>query len=122
MSVTGPDFISLQVRDLERAAQFYEGHLGLQRAPQSPPNAVVFSTTPIPFAVREPLPGTDLDSVAHPGVGVGLWLQCDGVEELHAALVAAGTQILAPPTSGPFGTTFVLADPDGYAITVHGRP
>ncbi|HEX3921170.1 MAG TPA: VOC family protein, partial [Streptosporangiaceae bacterium] len=28
MAVTGPDFISLQVRDLERSAAFYEQYLG----------------------------------------------------------------------------------------------
>jgi catechol-2,3-dioxygenase len=28
VAVTGPDFISLQVRDLERSAAFYEQYLG----------------------------------------------------------------------------------------------
>jgi hypothetical protein len=32
---------------------FYEKHLGLRRAPASPPGAVVFATEPVPFAVRE---------------------------------------------------------------------
>ncbi len=49
MSVTGPDFIALQVRDLERAAHFYETRLGLRRAPVSPPGAVVFTTDPSPL-------------------------------------------------------------------------
>jgi hypothetical protein len=34
----GPDFISLQVRDLDTAA-FYEERLGLRRAPASPPGS-----------------------------------------------------------------------------------
>lgn len=34
-SVTGPDVVALQVRDA--AAAFYETHLGLRRAPSSPP-------------------------------------------------------------------------------------
>ena len=54
MTAIGPDFISLQVRDLGRAAAFYETRLGLHRAPASPPGAVVFTTSPVPFAVREP--------------------------------------------------------------------
>lgn len=61
-TVTGPDFLALQVRDLEQAAAFYERQLGLRRAPASPPGAVVFATEPIPFAVRELLPDTDLDA------------------------------------------------------------
>ena len=31
MTVTGPDFIALQVSDLERSAEFYENALGLRR-------------------------------------------------------------------------------------------
>ena len=44
MPVTGPDFISLQVRDLESSAAFYERYLGLVRNPAGPPHAV--SSTP----------------------------------------------------------------------------
>jgi catechol 2,3-dioxygenase-like lactoylglutathione lyase family enzyme len=36
MTVTGPSFIALQVRDLEASACFYTGRLGLARAPGSP--------------------------------------------------------------------------------------
>ena len=32
-TVAGPDFIALQVRDIERAAEFYERELGLTRDP-----------------------------------------------------------------------------------------
>lgn len=121
MPVTGPDFIALQVRDLERAATFYETALGLRRAPVAPPGAVVFATTPIPFAVREPLPGVDLDDVPRPGVGVALWLHCDDAQELHDALASAGTVILRAPEPGPFGLAFTFADPDGYAVTIHDK-
>lgn len=84
MAVTGPDFIALQVRDLERSARFYTQQLGLRRAPQSPPNAVVFATSPIPFAVREPT--VDLDAVDQLGWGVALWLKADDADALHATL------------------------------------
>jgi predicted enzyme related to lactoylglutathione lyase len=120
MSITGPDFIALQVRDLERAASFYESRLGLRRADASPPGAVVFATTPIPFAVREPLPGVNLDRpAAQPGLGVALWLKADDAQALHDALVEVGVRILAAPFDSPFGRTFTFADPDGYAVTVH---
>lgn len=121
MTVTGPDFIALQVRDLDRAAAFYEERLGLRRAPAGPPGAVVFTTTPVPFAVRTPLPGVDLDAVERPGLGVALWLHADDAQILHDSLAAAGVPILAPPVDGPFGRTFTFADPDGYAVTVHDK-
>lgn len=122
MSVTGPDFIALQVRDVERAASFYETRLGLRRAPASPPGAVVFATSPASFAVREPLPGLDLDVVQpRPGAGVALWLHSTDAQGLHDALVAAGVSIVTPPADGPFGCTFTFSDPDGYAVTVHDK-
>ncbi|MGH8967983.1 MAG: VOC family protein, partial [Actinomycetes bacterium] len=61
-TVTGLDFLALQVRDVDAAAAFLEQHLGLRRTPAAPPGAVVFATEPVPIAVREPLPGTDLDA------------------------------------------------------------
>ena len=60
MTVTGPVFVSIQVRDLQRSAAFYERELGLARLQATPPGVVAFHTAPISFAVREPLPGTDL--------------------------------------------------------------
>ncbi|WP_181774560.1 VOC family protein [Amycolatopsis pittospori] len=122
MTVTGLDFLSLQVRDLDRAAGFYETHLGLRRLPVSPPHAVVFGTEPIPFAVREPLPGMDLDAISPgPGAGVALWLHADDAQALHDRLAAADVTILTEPFDGPFGRTFAFSDPDGYAVTVHDK-
>ena len=119
MSITGPDFIALQVRDLEKAATFYGDVVGLRRAPFSPPHAVVFDTQPT-FAVREAAPGVDLD--AGPlGLGVALWLHDPDAAALHATLAAAGTVITQDPFDGPFGTTFVFQDLDGYLVTVHDR-
>ena len=62
MPVTGPDFISLQTRDLDASQKFYERYLGLVRSQSGPPHAVVFDTQPIAFALREIVPGTDLAS------------------------------------------------------------
>lgn len=122
MSVTGPDFIALQVRDLDQSAQFYETRLGLHRLSQSPPGAVVFDTAPIAFAVREPLPGVDLDAATpRPGLGVALWLHADDAQALHDQLVAADVPIVTAPFDSPFGRTFTFTDPDGYAVTIHDQ-
>ena len=121
MTVTGPDFIALQARNVEAAAAFYETQLGLRRAPASPPGAVVFATTPIPFAIREPLPGVNLDAAGRPGTGVALWLKTDDAQALHDKLAAAGAPIVTAPADGPFGRQFAFADPEGYVITVHDK-
>ena len=122
MPVTGPTFIALQVRDVERAAEFYETRLRLKRTPVAPPGAVVFDTKPASFPVREPLPGVDLDAVRpNPGIGVALWLHADDAQALHESLAAYGVPITVAPFDSPFGRTFTFTDPDGYAITIHDQ-
>jgi catechol 2,3-dioxygenase-like lactoylglutathione lyase family enzyme len=56
MPATGPDFISLQARDLDASQAFYEQYLGLVRSQAGPPHAVVFETKPIAFALRDVVP------------------------------------------------------------------
>jgi catechol 2,3-dioxygenase-like lactoylglutathione lyase family enzyme len=123
MPASGPDFISLQVRDLDASQAFYEQYLGLVRLQAGPPHAVVFETKPIAFALRDVVPGTDLASVAQPGIGVAIWLHATDVQAIHDALVAAdnGHTIVSAPIDGPFGRTFTFSDLDGYQITLHDR-
>jgi catechol 2,3-dioxygenase-like lactoylglutathione lyase family enzyme len=95
MPVTGPDFISLQARDLDASRAFYERYLGLVRSPTGPPHAVVFKTEPIAFALREVVTGTDLASVAQPGIGAAIWLHATDVQAIHDGLVADGHAIVS---------------------------
>ena len=113
----GPDFLALQVRNLETSKRFYIERLGLTPASRSPPDAVVFETKPIPFAIRKPI--VDLDETNKLGWGVSLWIACDDIEGLHTSLVSAGVYVVTPPMNGPFGRFFAFLDPDGYAITAH---
>lgn len=121
MPAIGPDFMSLQVRDLAASQAFYEQYLGLVRSPAGPPHAVVFETKPIAFALRDIVPGTDLASAAYPGIGAAIWLHATDVQSIHDALAADRHTIVAEPIDGPFGRTFTFADPDGYRITLHDR-
>ena len=121
MPATGPDFISLQARDLTASQAFYEKYLGLVRSQAGPPHAVVFETTPIAFALRDIVPGTYLASVPQPGIGAGIWLHATDVQTIPDALVADGHTSVAAPIDGPFGRTFTFADPDGYQVTLHDR-
>ena len=119
ITVDGPDFVALQVRDVEAAAAFCEQHLGLRRSPLERPGAVVFDAQPIPFAVREPLPGVDLDA-GRPGLGVALWFRTPDAHALHEQLSAGGVTILSPVADSPFGPTFSFVGPEGYVLTAHG--
>lgn len=115
--LTGPDFIGIQVVDLEAARRFYTDVAGLTVAAQSPPGAIVFDTKPIPFAVRTPV--VDLGDADKLGWGVALWFGCDDADALHDRLVRQGTPIALAPKDGPFGRYFAFRDPFGYTITAH---
>jgi predicted enzyme related to lactoylglutathione lyase len=117
----GPDFISLQVRDFSAARAFYTETLGLTTDERfDAPDFVLFDTNSIPFALSQAR--VNLDEAPQPGWGVTLWLDCDHVDELHAKLAEAGVTIVTSPYDGPFGRTFVFADPDGYRITANENP
>ncbi|HEY0212120.1 MAG TPA: VOC family protein [Paenirhodobacter sp.] len=115
--ITGPDFIGIQVADLDAARRFYTEIVGLTAAPNAPPGAVVFDTKPIPFAVRTAV--VDLDAAGILGHGIALWFGCDDADALHDHLAARGVQIVFPPKDGPFGRYFAFQDPFGYTITAH---
>jgi catechol 2,3-dioxygenase-like lactoylglutathione lyase family enzyme len=117
-TVKGPDFIALQVQDIEKSAKFYTEMLGLKPAPKSPPDAILFLTAPIPFAVRKPHnPLGD----GQRGLGAALWFLCDNSIELYEKLKANNIDLLDQPAPGPFGMTFHFRDIDGYIITIHDK-
>ncbi len=116
-SITGPDFITLHVRDLEVSRQFYEEIVGLKPSPEKRPNSVAFSTKPAGFAIR--LAEIDLDAVSLLSYGVLVWFKADDSAALLERLRKHGVKIIKGLSEGPFGKTFVFQDPDGYPITVH---
>ena len=75
----GPDFISLQVRNLVASRTFYTELLGLTIDERfNTPDFVLFDTNSIPFALREA--NVDLDEAPQPGWGMTLWIDCDQVQ------------------------------------------
>src|SRR6266699_4138125 len=117
----GPDFMSLQVRNLSASRTFYTELLGLTVDERfDTPDFVLFETNSIPFALSAAK--VNLDEAPQPGWGVTLWIDCDQVNALHAKMEAARATIIKPPYDSPFGRAFVFADPDGYRITVNKNP
>ena len=110
MPVTGPDFVSLQTRDLAASQAFYEQYLGLVRSPAGPPHAVVFTTTPIAFALREAVAGTDIAGTPQPGIGAAMWLHATDVQAIHDALVADGVDLRLERSVASFTSDTTTAD------------
>jgi predicted enzyme related to lactoylglutathione lyase len=114
------DFISLQVRDLIHSKLFYQNILGFGILDESRPDAVVFKTgMGAIFAIRKPI--QDLDQVSHLGWGIGLWFHVPDVKKIFEKGNIAGISIIQPPVMGPFGEMIIIADPDGYNLTLHSK-
>jgi catechol 2,3-dioxygenase-like lactoylglutathione lyase family enzyme len=112
-NLSGFDFITLLVSDLEASHRFYAETLGLPASAEKRPNAYAFSTTPCPFAIRQsPRPN-------NPGDGIILWLRSADATALYDELRQRGVPIVDELRQGPFGMTFSIRDPDGYVLTVH---
>src|SRR5260221_921320 len=96
----GPDFISLQVRNLSTSRTFYTEILGLTVDERfNTPDFVLFDTNSIPFALSEAK--VNLDEAPQPGWGLTLWIDCDHVNEVQPQLEAPDVAIITPPHERP---------------------
>lgn len=115
-NVSGPDFITLLVSDLEASYKFYKEKPGLPESSERQPNAHAFSTKPCGLAIRRSPGGRRTDK---PGEGVIIWLRAEDAAALHDELKGRGVEIVEGLRESPFGKTFSFRDPDGYVLTVH---
>jgi catechol 2,3-dioxygenase-like lactoylglutathione lyase family enzyme len=109
-------FVSLQVSDLEASGKFYTGILDFKPILKSPPDAIVFEQkNGASFAIRKPM--IDLSKANLLGWGVAVWF---GVGNLDLFLEKNGEKIVIIKDihKTPFGRILVIADPDGYSITL----
>lgn len=113
----GPDFIAFQVRDLSVSTKFYIEIYGFEPEPKSPRGAVLFQTSPIALALREPV--QPLPATGALGVGTALWVACTDADALHDLIVQRGGTVARPVADSPFGRFFIAVDPDGYGIHFH---
>jgi catechol 2,3-dioxygenase-like lactoylglutathione lyase family enzyme len=113
-------FVSLQVSDLDASTRFYRDTLGFQPVPQSPPDACIFATqTGAIFAIRKPL--VDLQLTDRLGWGVGLWFAVNNLTDFLQRIDGQATLIRGIQAT-PFGNTAIIADPDGYWLTIQETP
>lgn len=109
-------FVSLQVNHLDASRQFYTDVMHFQPAAQSPPDACVFATqSGAIFTIRKPL--VDLKATHQLGWGVGLWFAITELDTFLQRIEGKATLVRGvQPT--PFGNTAIIADPDGYWLTL----
>ena len=114
--ISGLDFITLLVSDLEASYKFYKETLGLKESSEKQPNAHAFATQPCAFAIRQ---SSDTSKIDHPGQGIIIWFRTSDSTALHNDLKKRGVPIVEDLRKSPFGLTFSFRDPDGYVMGVH---
>ena len=115
-AISGPDFITLLVSDLEASYKFYKDKIGLPESPEKQPNAYAFATQPCAMAIRQ---SSDRIKIDNPGQGIIVWLHTSDATALHNDLKKQGVPIVEDLRKSPFGMTFSFRDPDGYILAVH---
>ncbi|MBA5791712.1 VOC family protein [Flavobacterium sp. xlx-214] len=111
------EFVSLQVRDLDKSKEFYSTKLGFETLEMNNTEAVVFKYNKgeASFAIRKPIGNIENKEL---GNGVSLWFAIDGsIESLREDFVQKNLTILGAINQTPFGKTLLVKDPDGYVIT-----
>lgn len=114
--ISGPDFITLLVSNLEASYKFYKEQIGLNESSEKQPNARAFDTNPCGLAIRQ---SPDGRKVANPGQGIIIWLRALDATYLHNELKGRAVPIVDDLRKSPFGMTFSFKDPDGYIMAVH---
>jgi catechol 2,3-dioxygenase-like lactoylglutathione lyase family enzyme len=112
--VSGPDFITLLVADLDASLRFYKDKIGLKASGEKLPHAHSFDTKPCGLAIRQ-----SSEKVAIPGQGVLIWLRTTDSAALCKTLKERAVPIVKDLQDGPFGKTFSFQDPDGHVLSVH---
>src|ERR671918_1922530 len=111
MKVNSISGISCYVKDLARAAEFYET-IGFRRGKEEPDRVTFYVNW---FFVT--LVAGDRSEAEAKGAGIFLYIKVDDVEDFHKAVVSAGLEPAGEPERQPSGNReFVLRDPDGYNL------
>lgn len=120
--IKGVKFVTIPVRDQDRALTFYTECLGFAVATDAP-----FDETQRWIELRIPGAETRVVLFTPPGwserVGgfqsISFWT--DSVQRTYETYVARGVTFTSPPKTEPWGTSAIFQDPDGNAFVLSSR-
>jgi catechol 2,3-dioxygenase-like lactoylglutathione lyase family enzyme len=111
MKVNSISGITCQVKDLARAAEFYET-IGFRRGKEESDRVTFYVNW---FFVT--LVAQDQTGVQAGGEGLFVYIKVDDIDEFHKGLLAKGMKPAGEPERRPSGDReFALRDPDGYNL------
>lgn len=116
------DFVSIPVRDLGRAAEFYEGTLGLTRSPGSGERWIEYDLENVTIALVSPAAmGPEFLESFQPN-SVPIAFRVDDVAAMRELLVEAGVRMYGDSVIDS-GVCHLAGfyDPDGNALLLHRR-
>ncbi len=116
--ITGTDFITLPTKDIESAAAFYGGVLGLpesKRWGQMP--AIEFETGNLTIAVMQ----SDAFGIQFRAHNHPLELRVEDFEAAHAELASRGVEFKGETLDSGECLQAFFEDPDGNLLAIHHR-
>ena len=115
------DFVSVPVRDLARADEFYGKTLGLERSPNSSKRWVEYETGNVTLALISPKAmGPQFLEDFRP-LWMPIALRVPDVAEARRRLEAAGVEFQGEIIDSGVCHIAVFTDPDGNALQLHRR-
>ncbi len=120
--IKGIKFISVPVRDQDRALEFYTTRLGFAVATDQP-----FDDKQRWIELRIPGANTGLVLFTPDGhedrIGSfqGISFYADDVDATYHALAATGVEFTGPPQRADWGTAAIFKDPDGNTFVISSR-
>lgn len=111
--LNGLNFVMVHVPNVEEAASFYTGKLGLE-VDQQMPGFVQFkqpggSGAVFSLGVAEGTEGVQANPIE-------LWWFVEDADAAHDELAGKGVEIASPLADEPFGRTFSIKDPAGHTL------
>jgi len=106
------DFVSVPVRDVERARRFYGGTLGLPTH-----TADEFETTNVTLGLWQP----EAEGIAFVANSAGIALRVPDVASARRALEEAGVEFLGETVDTGVCHMAFCRDPDGNVLILHRR-
>ena len=116
--ITGTDFVTVATKDIDAAAGFYGGVLGLPEAKRwGNMPAVEFETGNLTIAVMQSDAfGLDFQANNHP-----LELRVEDFEAAHAELESRGVEFKGETIDSGVCFQAFFEDPDGNTLAIHHR-
>jgi lactoylglutathione lyase len=120
---------NLVVRDVQAAVKFYESVLGFQKGISLPDEAPYVFASVTNGAVEiffndQKAVGEDYPPLAKDPLGgtLTLFIECEGIEEILAAVEKSGAKVVMPLKTQFYGMReFAFQDPQGWIVTMAER-